>query len=106
MSEPSVPYLVRDLAHETSGWMQAEAANLRTEVDARLERARDASMRLAVGLMFASLGLLFLLGGLVAWLAIDLELGWGPALGAVGLVVLVISSSVLASAATVGGAPG
>lgn len=104
MSDPSVPYLVRDLARETSGWVQAEAVNLRHEVETRLEEARYASVRLAVGLLFAGLGLQFLLGALAAWLAVELRLGWGPALGAVGLVVLVLGFSVLASARTSAGA--
>ena len=100
MSEPSVPYLVRDLAHETSGWVQAEAVNVRQEVETRLDQARYAAVRLSVGLLFAGLGLQFLLGALAAWIAVDLRLGWGPALGGVGLVVLAIGLSVLASART------
>jgi hypothetical protein len=102
MSDPSVPYLVRDLARETSGWVQAEAVNARQEVETRLEQARHAGTRLAVGLLFAGLGLQFILGALAAWIALDLRLGWGPALGLIGIVVLLLGLSVLASARTGG----
>jgi len=97
-SEPTVAFLVRDLADETSGWLQAEVSNLRREVDTRFDEARITAVRLAIGLLFAALGLQLLLAALVVWLAVELQLGWTVALGTVGITVSLIGLRALVAA--------
>ncbi len=97
MSEPSTPVLVRDLADETSGWLQAEARSLRAEFELRLDRTQRTAAWVAVGLLLGLAGLQVLLVAFLYWVAIDLGLGLavtclivGAALvGAGGITVLV-----------------
>lgn len=98
MTEPTVTHLVRDLADETSGWVQAEVVHLRREIEQRFEEVRYASVRLAVGLTVMALGLQLLFASLGVILRSWLGLGWPSALGAVGAGVLFLGALVAASA--------